>query len=47
MPTLNSTRGKGHLRDYAVVKGTFLVLGVIGIVGIWLDELSEIHVACG
>ena len=33
MPTLNSTRGKGHLRDYVVEKGIFLVLGVVGIVG--------------
>ena len=33
MPTLNRTRGKGHMRDYVAEKGTFLVLGVVGNVG--------------
>ena len=33
MTTLKRTRGKGNLRDYVVEKGTFLVLGVVGIVG--------------
>ena len=33
MPTFKSTGGKGHLRDYVVEKGTFLVLGVLGNVG--------------
>ena len=33
MPTLKSNGGKGHLKDYVAEKGTFLVLGVVGIVG--------------
>ena len=33
IPTLKSTIGKEHLRDYVVEKGTFLVLGVVGNVG--------------
>ena len=33
MPTLNSTGGKGFLRGYVAVKGTFLLLGAVGIVG--------------
>jgi len=33
MPTLNSTEGKGRLRDCVVEKGTFLVLDVVGNVG--------------
>ena len=33
MPTLKSTGVKGHIRDCVATKGTFLVLGVVGIVG--------------
>ena len=44
MPTLNKTRGKGFLRDCVAMKGGFLTLGVVGIMGICLDELSEMHV---
>ena len=33
MLSLKSTRGKGHLRDCVAKRGTFLVLGVVGIVG--------------
>jgi hypothetical protein len=40
MPTLKSTGGKGRLRDCAAEKGTFLVLGVVGIVGAMTVEFS-------
>ena len=44
MPTLNNIGGKGLLSGCLVVKGSFLVLGVVGIMGIWLAELSGMHV---
>ena len=45
MPTMNNIRGKGFLRECVAVKRAFPVLGLVGIVGIWLVELSEIPIA--
>ena len=33
------------MRECVVVKGTFLVLGVVGVVGAWLAKISEIPIA--
>ena len=45
MSTLNNTRGKGRPMDYVVEKGTFLMLGVVVILGTRDSWLSEMLVA--
>ena len=43
-PSLNGIGEKGFPRDYVLAKGPFIMLGVVGIVGIWISEINDIPI---